>query len=84
MEFQKLNHVSRLKVSNKHNLFKIKNIVDGASTVEPLNPTVANNLPLPRNNVKNDVEQITNNQWTRQVFNKTSGRYTTFYDADYG
>lgn len=59
-------------------------VVDGASTVEPLNPPVEQNLPDPRNNVKNDVEQITNLEWTHQEFNRTSGKYTTFYAADYG
>lgn len=60
------------------------NVVDGASTVEPLNNFAVQNLHVPSKNVKNDVEQITNTDWTHQVFNKSSGKYTTFYAADYG
>lgn len=59
-------------------------VIDGASTVEPLNPTVEQNLPDPSRNFKNDVEQITNIEWTHQVLNRTSGKYTTIYGADYG
>lgn len=59
------------------------NVVDGASTVVPLNP-VEQNPSDPSRNLKNDVEQITNSEWTHQVLNKTSGKYTTYYSADYG
>lgn len=62
---------------------KIK-IVDGAVTVEPLNPLVAKNSPLLSNNVKSEVEQITNNRGTYQVFNRTSGKLMTNYGPDYG
>lgn len=67
-------------------MYSIKrlNVIDGASTVEPLNPLVVQQLHIPNNNVKNDVEQITNKDWTHQVLNRTSGKYSTFYAADYG
>lgn len=60
-------------------------VIDGTTTVEPLNPTVAQTPPDPNSDVKNDVENISNIDRNLQDFNLTSGRFLlALYAADYG
>lgn len=62
-------------------------VVDGVSSVEPLNPLPHTDPSDPSSQVDSDAESINNtdnNDWTHQIFNRTLGRFITFYSNDYG